>query len=130
MTIDFIIYSISFIYVICKAKKSIGLRSFGKVPLLIIAFPNLFFFMGMVGRTHAYATSDSENTCFLYNDESPVGFVVQGISIFNTLLINVFMLRIFHVAAILKCETKAEEVNTEQRINIIRIVYLPMYFIL
>ena len=41
-----------------------------------------------------------------------------------------FMLRVFHVATILKCETKREEIDTEHRINFIRIIYLPMYFIL
>ena len=40
------------------------------------------------------------------------------------------MLRVFHVAAILKCETKEEEVETEKWINIIRFVYLPSYFMI
>ena len=127
--IDFIVYGISFTYVIVKAKKNTTLRNFGKVPLLIIAFPNLYFFVGLLGRVLAYARSDIDS-CFLFKDYSPFGYVTQAIGIFNALLINVFMLRVFHVAAILKCETKNEEVTTEQRINIIRIIYLPMYFVL
>ena len=69
-------------------------------------------------------------SCLLYNDETVVGYVTQIIEIVNSLLINVFMLRVFHVAAILKCETKQEEIVTEHRINIVRIIYLPMYFVL
>ena len=52
------------------------------------------------------------------------------IGIVNALLINVFMLRVSYIAAILKCETKEEELRTDRRIAIIKIVYLPSYFIL
>ena len=56
--------------------------------------------------------------------------MVQAVVIFNSLLINVFMLRVFHVAAVLKCQTKREEIVAEKRIKIIRLIYLPTFFIL
>ena len=68
LTIDLIIYGISFIYVIYNAKKRNSLRKFGKIPLLIIAFPNLYFFVGLVGRITVYVKSPTMETCFLYND--------------------------------------------------------------
>ena len=54
----------------------------------------------------------------------------MGFKIVNALLINLFMLRVFSVAAILKCETKEEEIKQTKRVNLIKLVYLPAYFLL
>ena len=54
LTVDFLVYSVFFTYVILKAKKRTKLKSFGKVPLLIIAFPNLYFLVGAVARIISY----------------------------------------------------------------------------
>ena len=40
-----------------------------------------------------------------------------------------FLLRVLQVAAILKSESKDEEVKAEQSINMLKILYLPTYFI-
>ena len=52
--IDFIIYGISFIYIISTMKRKTNRSTFWKVPLLIIAFPNIYFLTGAIGRLIAY----------------------------------------------------------------------------
>ena len=96
LSIDFLVYGVSFIYVISNANFS--WRKFGKVPFLIISFPNLFFLTGAFGRIFAYASHPDDESCLLYDSQSVIGCITMGTKIINALLINVFMLRVFHIA--------------------------------
>ena len=66
----------------------------------------------------------------MYDKNTMFAYILPIIGICNSLLINLFMLRVFHVAAILKCESKEEEIRTEKLINIIRFIYIPSYFVI
>ena len=109
LSLDFLIYGASFIYVLRNANFSI--RKFGKIPLLIICFPNLYYFMGVFGRVFTYLNHADDESCLLYDHQTAIGCITMGFKIVNSLLINMFMLRVFAVAAILKCETKEEEIK-------------------
>ena len=98
--------------------------------MTIVSFPVLYFLIGFILRLAAYLSCKNYKYCWMYDRDSIVAYILPILGICNALLINLFMLRVFHVAAILKCETKEEEVQTEKWINYIRFAYLPSYFII
>ena len=50
----------------------------------------------------------------MYDKNTWAAYILPLIGILNAVLINIFMLRVFAVAAILKCESKEEELKAEK----------------
>ena len=128
--LDFLIYGLSFLYVVNRARKKIDMRKLGKLPMTMITFPNFYFFSGCIFRLIAYLSCEKNEKCWMYDRDQWSAYILPIIGICNAVLINIFMLRVAYVAAILKCQTKEEELKTEIRINIIRSFFLPAYFVL
>ena len=98
--------------------------------MTMITFPNFYFFIGCLFRLIAYLSCKNDQECWMYDRDQWSAYILPMIGICNAVLINIFMLRVAYVAAILKCQTKEEELKTEIRINIIRSFFLPAYFVL
>lgn len=130
LAIDFLVYTIVFLRVIYRAKNKIDIRKLGGLPVTIISFPVFYFFIGFLLRLVAYLSCKKHENCWMYDKDTLFAYVLPIVGICNSLLINLFMLRVFHVAAILKCESKEEEIRTEKLINIIRLIYIPSYFVI
>ena len=114
LSLDFLIYLACFSHVVNRAKGKIDMKKLGKLPMTMITFPNFYFFTGCLFRLIAYLSCEKDQQCWMYDKNTWAAYILPIIGIFNAVLINIFMLRVFAVAAILKCESKEEELKTEK----------------
>ena len=108
LSFDFIIYTASLFYVIKVAWTTLDWSKVGWMSLLILIFPVFYFLSEAFIRFWVYKVEYPKDvsTGFIYYNDSKLGYVVHIAGILNYTLINVFLLRVFKVAAILKCESK------------------------
>ena len=130
ITICFLTYFSCYTYVICLARKQKDWMNVGFISLFILTFPNFYAFVSAFGRFWVYTASKSEHEqCFIYHPRSIFGYIVVFLSIINSVLIQVFLLRILYIASILKSESKEQEQKAENNINLLQRLYIPIYFI-
>ena len=128
LTLDFIIYLVSIFYVFNSAWKTLDWTKVSPISMLILIFPLVHFALEAICRFWVYKITPRANIGFIYYNSSVLGCLVRVAGIFNSMCINVFLLRVFKVAAILKCESRQEEIKTDKNISLFIKIYCPAYF--
>ena len=129
LTFDFIAYTSCLVYVMNRAWSTLDWSKVSWMSVLILGFPMIHFLLEAVVRYWLYKVQFPQNykTGFTYYNDSIIGIIVHIAGIGNYLLINMFLLRVFQVAAILKCESREEEIRTERNLKLLKLFYAPTY---
>ena len=126
----FAVYLGCFIVVVQRAALKTDLKRVGYLSIVILSFPLLYASTSAFARFWVYFQREPGGQCYLYSESSKMGQAVQFLQLLNGLFINVFLLRVLFVAAMLKSESREEEVKAQRNINLLKIVYLPAYAII
>lgn len=119
-------------YVFTKAKK---LLVFGWVPLILTAYPILVLSISTLVKIHEnfgdQRTQDQKELgCLAYVHREWFNYLQEVLAFLNEALVNYFLLRIFSVAAILRCKSIEEEYRSKVWVNRVNRYYFPTYLIL
>ena len=119
-------------YVFTKAKK---LLVFGWVPLILTTYPILVLLSSTLVKIYENfgrqrTESQKELSCLAYIHREWFNYLQEVLAFLNEALVNYFLLRIFSVAAILRCKSIEEEYRSKVWVNRVNRYYFPTYLIL
>jgi len=125
LSIDFIIYTLSLIYVLRKG----GYSRYGLSTLIMMIIPLLDYFLAALGRIieSAISRNNSSLSCDKYFDLTWIRQVINFASVATGIVCNIFMLRNVSIAAILNSEGEQHEKNLRKKLKIVTYSYIAVY---
>ena len=64
---DYVIYGCTFLYVLNRARKKVKLQKLEKLAMVVISFPNFYFFTGWLLRLVAFLSCSRNESCWMYD---------------------------------------------------------------